>query len=78
MWNINNESCMLLNVGILKNFDLESSTSTVTIPSLTTFFSDELAKLYQPMIYAGDYPNPTPEGTNPVNILFYFEILMSQ
>jgi hypothetical protein len=53
---------MLLNVGILKNFDLESSTSTFTIPSLTTYYSDELAKLYQPMIYAGDYPNPPPEG----------------
>jgi hypothetical protein len=62
MLNMNNESELLLDVGILKNFDLEPSSSAFTIPSLTTYFSDELAKFYEPLIYAGDYSDPPPEG----------------
>jgi hypothetical protein len=58
----NNEPYMLLNMGTAKNFDLEPSTSTFTIPSLTTFFSDDLARLYEPVIYGGDYSNPAPDG----------------
>jgi hypothetical protein len=53
---------MLLDVGTIKNFDLEPSISTFTIPSLTTFFSDDLARLYEPVIYGGDYSNPAPDG----------------
>ena len=62
---------MLLNVGILKNFELEQSASTFTIPSLTTFFSDDLAKLYEPMVYGGEYSNPPPEG------IYYRIVLLS-
>jgi hypothetical protein len=51
-----------LTIGTPKLFQLTTVESVFKIPSLELFFLDELAQLYQPIIYAGQFALPAPEG----------------
>jgi hypothetical protein len=57
-----------LTIGVGKTFALEESNSQYVIPGLHVYFSDILAKTYQPILYSGnefyDHNNPSvqPEG----------------
>ena len=57
---------MYLTIGVSKEFQLEELRSEYLVPSLKTFFSDELAGTYQPKIYSThddtDDPSIQPEG----------------
>jgi hypothetical protein len=41
---------------------LEEYESQFKIPSVESYFCDELANLYKPVIYGGDYSDLFPEG----------------
>lgn len=43
-------------------FDLELAESRFSLPELEVYFSDKMAKLYQPIIYGSKYSFPPPEG----------------
>jgi hypothetical protein len=58
-------------LGDLNKFELEEKISQFTIPSLTTYFSDAFASLYQPIIYGREYSFPPPEG-------IYYRIILSE
>lgn len=46
---------MRLTVCASKEFDVEKYDSKFVVKSLSVFFSDRMAKLYGPIIYAGDW-----------------------
>jgi hypothetical protein len=48
------ENKMRLPVGQMDNFDLEETTSEYLVPDLKSFFSEEMASFYQPIIYLGN------------------------
>ena len=45
---------MQLTIGSLENFGLEEVKSQYVLPHLKTFFSDQIASVYQPLIFRGD------------------------
>jgi hypothetical protein len=53
---------MSIKIGNLTEFILEEYDSRFITHSLKCFFNEDLANLYQPMILAGDYFEPQPEG----------------
>lgn len=57
-----NEFTLLLTLGMSKKFKIKKTKSKFIIPSLKVFFSDDMAKLYEPIIYGGEHADPPPEG----------------
>ena len=53
---------MQVNLGNLHTFQMENYESRFKVPTVKSHFCDDLAKLYKPIIYGGDYSAPEPEG----------------
>jgi hypothetical protein len=53
---------MAITIGKIQDFLIEKYDSQFTIPSIECYFCDDLANLYKPIIYGGDYSDPEPEG----------------
>ncbi len=49
---------MDISLGKIQNHVLEKYESQFKIPSIEAYFCNELANLYKPIIYGGDYSNP--------------------
>jgi hypothetical protein len=49
-------------LGALDNFQLAKYESRFKVPSVESHFCDNMAELFKPIIYGGDYSEPTPEG----------------
>src|SRR5215204_296610 len=61
------KSRLQLTIGSPENFRLEEVKSQYALPSLKTFFSDEMASVYQPIIFRGDqvFDDDDDDGSNP-------------
>lgn len=53
---------MNVTLGMLDNFQLEEYESRFKVPSIESHFCDNLAEIFKPIIYGGDYTEPEPEG----------------
>ena len=53
---------MYLTIGKIYEFQMQKYESRFKIPSIESHFCDDLAKVYEPVIYGGDYSEPEPEG----------------
>lgn len=53
---------MDLTIGKANIFQISKTESIFKVPSLDLFFLDEVAKLYQPVIYGGQHTHSSPEG----------------
>ena len=53
---------MDVTLGSSRSFQLEKYESRFTLPSIESYFCDDFAKMYGPVIYGGDYSEPEPEG----------------
>jgi hypothetical protein len=53
---------MDLTLGKLHNLQMQKYESRFKVPSIESHFCDDLAKMYEPVIYGEDYSEPEPEG----------------